>query len=157
MSVVNRRRLLDLGGGHPKDGRRVWYALRGQTLDAIEVTDTAGITPDRAWRAGDLRPGTGQPYEEGAWIVDSGLDDGDEFHDHLDALLARLHPAWATFVDLGRRFDASVGTAIYLAEAQGPLVIVLPDVSAALAELNAAVGFDLYVVTEDGRGGLRGA
>jgi hypothetical protein len=133
------------------DRRRVWYALRGESLDPTEITGLVGISPDRAWQADDLKPRAGKPYREGAWIIDSGLEDDDEFPDHLDALLARMRPAWATFVDLGRRFEASVGAAIDLAEAQGPLVVVLPDVSAAIAELNATVGFDLYAA--GGRGG----
>jgi hypothetical protein len=83
------------------------------------------------------------------WILDSGLGEGDEFHDHLDALIARMRPAWAAFVDLGRRFDADVEAAIYLLGAQGPLVQVLPDVSAALAEMNATLGFDLYAIPDD--------
>lgn len=38
--------------------------------------------------------------------------------------------------------------AIYLVEGQGPLVQVLPDVAADLAELNATLGFDLYAMPE---------
>jgi Domain of unknown function (DUF4279) len=148
MPVVNRRLLSELSGGHPKDRRRVWYELRGESLDPTEITGRVGISPDRAWRADDLKPRTGKPYGEGAWMIDSGLEDDDEVHDHLDALLARMRPDWATFVDLGRRFDASVGAVIELAEAQGPLVAVLPDVSAAVAELNATIVLDLYSAPE---------
>ena len=148
---MNRRMLSELSGGHPKDRRRVWYSLRGESLDPTDITGLVGISPDRGWRAGNLKPRTGKPYREGAWIIDSGLEDDDEVHDHLDALLARMRPAWATFVDLGRRFEASVGAVVDMAEAQGPLVTVLPDVSGALAELNADIGFDLYAAA-GGRG-----
>jgi hypothetical protein len=76
--------------------------------------------------------------------LNSGLGTADEFHDHLDALLVKLRPAWAAFVDLGQRHEAEVGAAIYLYEAQGPVVEVLPDDAVALSELNAILDFDLY-------------
>jgi hypothetical protein len=120
--------------------------LVGPDLDPRSITGQTGIEPDEARRAGDAKPRTGAPYAEGAWLLESGLPRSAEFHDHLDALIARLRPAWPTFVDLGRRYEASVGTAIYSYEAQGPLVQVLPDVSAALAEINATLGFDLYAL-----------
>jgi hypothetical protein len=59
---------------------------------------------------------------------------------------------WSTFVALGRRYDAGVDSAIYLREAQGPLVQLLPDVAAALSEVNATLGFDLYAFGEDAAG-----
>jgi hypothetical protein len=149
--TVNDRRqeLRDLSGGHEHDRRFVWYALGGRDLDPDEITRLTRIRPDVSYRAEDPRPRTGLPYGEGVWHLDSGLGESDEFHDHLDALLARMRPSWTTFVDLGRRYDASVETAIYCLGAQGPLVQVLPDVSAAIAELDATLGFDLYAFPED--------
>jgi hypothetical protein len=55
---------------------------------------------------------------------------------------------WSIFVDLGHRYEAEVWIAIYLREAQGPLVQLLPEVAAAFAELNATLGFDLYALPE---------
>jgi hypothetical protein len=148
---VNDRRedLRALSGGHPKDIRHIWYSLGGPDLDPMEVTTLTGMTPDRAWHRGDPKARTGIPQSDGHWSIDSGLAPHDEFHDHVDALLARLRPAWAAFVDLGRRYDANIDAAIYLLEAQGPLIEVLPDVAAALHELNATIGFDLYALPED--------
>jgi hypothetical protein len=143
-----RKELHELNGGHPNDRRYVYYRLRGVDLDAGQITDLTGITPDRSWRTGDPKPRTGLPYSNGAWFIDSGLTAADEFHDHLDALLARMHSAWAVFVELGQRHEANIEAAIYCVEAQGPLVIVLPEVSAAIAELNASLGFDLYNLVE---------
>jgi hypothetical protein len=144
-----RQWLREISGGHERDRRFVSYSLGGPDLDPEEVTRLTGIAPDQAWRAGDPKPRTGIPQPEGVWIINSGLGERDEFHDHLDALVTRMRPAWATFVELGRRFDAEVEAAIYLLGAQGPLVQVLPDVSAALAEVNATVAFDLYAIPDD--------
>jgi hypothetical protein len=147
--IDNRQRLRDLGGGHPRDERRAWYAVRGADVDPSDVESLTGIPADRSWRAGDPRPRTGIARAEGLWLIFSGLGAGEEVHDHLDALLARMRPAWPAFADLGRRHEASVTVSIHCLEAQGPLVEVLPDVSAALAELNASLGFDLYALPED--------
>lgn len=150
MNVTDERQALrDLSGGHPRDRRFVWYAVAGNDLDPAAVTARTRIDPDRAWRRGDPKPRTGIPFEDGVWWLDSGLGPGDEFHDHLDALLARLRPAWSAFVDLGVHFDASVDAAIYCLEAQGPLVQLLPDVAAALHDLNARLGFDIYALPEE--------
>ena len=55
-----------------------------------------------------------------------------------------MRPGWSAFVEMGRRHEANVEAAIYLSGGTGPLVQVLPEVSAALVELNATLGFDLY-------------
>ena len=139
----------DRSGAHERDERHVWYMLVGPDLDPQAISARTGIEPDQAWRAGEPRPRTGAPYAEGAWLLESGLPRSAEFHDHLDALIARLRPAWEAFIDLGRRHKASVGAAITSYGAQGPLVQVSPDVSAALAEINATLGFDLYALAGD--------
>lgn len=56
-------------------------------------------------------------------------------------------------MQLDRRHDAGIGVAIHCLEAQGPMVEVLPHVSAALAELNASLGFDLYALPENDASG----
>lgn len=113
------------------------------------MTALTEIKADRTWRRGDPKPRTGIPYRDGAWLLDSGLGPSDEFHDHLDALLARLMPAWSVFKDLGQRYTATVEVAVYCLEAQGPLVQLLPDVASALGDLNATLGFDIYALPEN--------
>jgi hypothetical protein len=144
-----RQALRDASGGHPNDQRYVSFILRGRDLDPDEITDSTGLTPSRAFRLGDPKPRTGIPHERGAWILESGLGESDEFHDHLDALLARMRPAWPTFVALGHRYDAELSVGVFMRRAQGPLVEVVPDVVAAIAELNAAIWLDLYAFPGD--------
>lgn len=143
-----RRSLRALSGGHPNDRRRVWFSIASPDLDPGAVTELTGIEPDRSWRRGDPKPRTRTPYPDGAWLLESGLGPSDEFHDHLAALIGRLRPGWAAFVDLGRRHDANVDVVIECLEAQGPLVQVLPDVASALSELNATLGFDIYALAQ---------
>lgn len=147
---MDRKRLHDLSGGHEKDGRFASYSLRGLDVDPDEITRLTGLSPDRAWRIGDPRARTGLPYKFSNWEVDSGLSERDEIHDHLDALLGRLGPAWSTFVELGQRYGAFVFTAIYVSGAEGPVVTLLPDVANALSELNATLDFDLYAFASAG-------
>jgi hypothetical protein len=133
-------------GTHPGDERVVWFALRGDGLDPADITARTGLTPTKAWRVGDGRPHGGTAHSDNVWLLDSGRPRSDEFHDCLNALLALLRPSWPELVALGQEFAAEVGAAIYCYEAQGPLVQVSPEASAALAELNATLGFDLYAL-----------
>ncbi len=124
-----REALRAISGGHGRDRRHVSYSLGGPHLDPDDVTRVTRIEPGPRLARWGRKAADGIPQPEGVWILESGRDEGDEFHDQLDAFLARLRPLWATFVALGQRYEASVEAAIYLLEAQGPLVQVLPDVS----------------------------
>jgi hypothetical protein len=130
-------------GGHWNDERRVFFSLWGSALEPVAITELTGIHPDRSYRAGEPSP-TGRPRKDGQWAIGSGLAVTDEFHDHVDALLTRIRPAWDTFVELGHRYEAFVEAAIVCSEPQGPLLAVRPAVSAALSELNATLGFDIW-------------
>lgn len=138
----------DRKGGHRNDERRVFFSLWGSALDPVAITELTGINPDRSYRADEPLP-TGRPRKDGQWAIGSGLAVTDEFHDHVDALLARMRPAWDTFVELGRRYEAFVEAAIACCEPQGPLVEVRPAVSAALSELNATLGFDIWTIARE--------
>ena len=81
--------------------------------------------------------------------MDSGLKPSDEFHEHLEDLLARLHPGWSDLCGFGKVHDAGVAAAIYCRQGQGPLVRVSPAHGAAIAELGATLGFDIYTLPED--------
>jgi Domain of unknown function (DUF4279) len=145
-----RKELEDMSGGNTDDRRRVSYSLGGPDLDPDQLTKATGINPDFTARAGTPRPRTGLIHDQGIWLVDSGLDRSAEFHQHIDSLLARLTPAWGALVEMGQRFEADVDVAIHLAEAEGPVVVLLPDAAAKFAELNASVCFDLYADHRDG-------
>lgn len=99
---MDRRRLRELSGGHPRDFRTASYFVRGRDLDPDEISRLTAITADRSWRRGDLKPRTGIPYRDGLWEIKSGLTERDQIHEHLDALIGRLRPAWPMFVELGR-------------------------------------------------------
>jgi hypothetical protein len=156
--LVDRAKLREYSGGHPNDARHVSYVLRGPDLDPDAITRLTGLTPGFGFRRGELKvwpkgprkgePINGRSYDHGAWFLESGRNDSDEFHEHLDALLGLMRANWATFVELGQRYAAEVWIAIYLREAQGPLVQLLPDVAASFAELNATLSFDLYALPE---------
>lgn len=87
--------------------------------------------------------------ERSSWQVESRLAPADEFHEHIEDLLALLRPAWAELCALGRTYDAFVTAAIYCHWSQGPLVVVSPTHGAAIAELGAELGFDIYALPEE--------
>jgi hypothetical protein len=140
-------RLDELTGGHPDDCRFAAYVIRGVDVNPEEITQLTGIKPDDSWHIGDQLRHLPRRAPDSVWRINSGLADSDEFHRHIAALLARIRPAWPEFVSLGVRYSPYIDISIHLHEAQGPLVILLPDMMRDLAELNVEVGFDLYALT----------
>lgn len=133
---------------HARDERYVWFGFEGD-FDPDEISRLTGLTPDKAFRKGTRpRPGASLRKVSG-WMVDSRLTPADEFHDHLADLLARLQPAWDELCALGRTHSAFVTAAIYCRWSQGPLVEVSPAHGAAIAELGATLGFDIYALPEE--------
>jgi hypothetical protein len=133
---------------HARDDRYVWFVLAGD-FEPDEITRATALTPTNAHRKGDRpRPGAAR-LKKSLWSIDSGLTPSDEFHEHLDALLSRLRPAWTALCALGATHEAFVRAAIYCRQVQGPLVQVSPAHAAALAELRATLDFDIYAIPED--------
>jgi len=132
---------------HARDERYVYFLLRGD-FDPDAISRATGLTPSRAFVKGTRpRPGASvRPFS--IWIVDSGLAPSDEFHDHLDDLLDRLRPAWEVLRGLAHEHEANIDAAIYCRWSQGPLVQVSPSQSAAIADLGATLGFDIYALPE---------
>jgi hypothetical protein len=133
---------------HDRDERYVWFGLDGD-FDPDEISRVTGLTPDTAFAKG-TRPRPGASLRKvSSWQIESRLTPADEFHDHLEDLLARLRPAWGELCALSRTYDAFVTAAIYCRWSQGPLVVVSPAHAAAIAELGAQLGFDIYALPEE--------
>jgi hypothetical protein len=133
---------------HARDERYVWYVLAGD-FEPDEITRATGLTPSEVRRKGD-EPRLGAAIlKRSSWSIDSGLTPSDEFHEHLEDLLARLRPGWDALRALGTEHEAGVEAAIYCRQAQGPLVQLSPEHGAAIAELRATLGFDIYALPED--------
>lgn len=133
---------------HARDERYVWFGLEGD-FDPDDISRATGLTPSQTFMKGTKpRPGASARGASG-WIIDSGLAPSDEVHEHLDDLLARLRPAWDALRALGRKHDAFITAAIYCRSSQGPLVQVAPAQGAAIAELGATLGFDIYALPEE--------
>ena len=133
---------------HARDERYVWFVLVGD-FDPDEITRVTGLTPSEIRRIGDKpRPGAAA-LKNSSWSIESGLAPSDEFHEHVDDLLGRLRPGWSALRALGGAHEAHVEAAIYCRQAQGPLLQVSPAHGAAIAELGATLGFDIYALPED--------
>jgi hypothetical protein len=133
---------------HDRDERYVWFGFEGD-FDPDEISRRTGLTPNNAFMKG-TRPRPGASVRRvSVWTIDSGLTPADEFHEQLEDLLTRLRPAWDELCALGRTYDAFVTAAIYCRWSQGPLVVVSPAHGAAIAELGAELGFDIYALPEE--------
>ena len=133
---------------HARDERYVWFVLAGD-FDPDEISRATGLTPSEVRRKGDTPRAGAATLKKSSWSIDSGLTPSDEFHEHLDDLLGRLRPGWTALCALGKKHESHVEAAIYCRQAQGPLVQVSPEHGAAIAELRATLGFDIYALPED--------
>jgi hypothetical protein len=133
---------------HARDERYLWYVLAGD-FDPDEITRATGLTPSKIQRKGEHPRSGSASLEQSSWSINSGLMPSDEFHEHLQDLLGRLRPGWSALQALGRQHKAGLIAAIYCRQSQGPLVEVSPEHSAAIAELSATLGFDIYALPED--------
>ena len=132
---------------HARDERYVWFVLVGD-FDPDGISRATGLSPTKVRRKGDVLR-SGVALEHSSWSIDSSLSPSDEFHEHLDHLLGRLRPGWTALCALGATHEAHVEAAIYCRQAQGPLVQISPAHGAAIAELGATLGFDIYALPED--------
>jgi hypothetical protein len=131
---------------HAEDERLVTYWLLG-SFDPYDVSEATRIRANRIAHIGDRLP-NGRTVERAWWAVESGLARDREVHEHFGALLERLRPAWPVLRRFGQEQEAGFEVTLYCREAQGPLVQLDPAVSRAAAELNATIGFDIYVLSE---------
>lgn len=129
---------------------RVWYWLSGG-FEPGDITLRASVSPTKTARADDLvTPKSTHRHKELSWRVEPPLSRSASVEAHLDALLALLAPGRSELAALGREFQAGVTIVIYSYDAQGPEVVVRPDVAQWLHEMNTTLIFDLYNLVPDG-------
>jgi len=127
---------------------RVWFTLTGLDLDPNEITTATNLEPSKAWRKGDLidprRPA--RRHKEGGWSIASGCEDTVDIESQIKALLKRLCPARQALVSLGKRYDAEVECVMYIYGGERPAEHFDRDAVRQMAELNASIDVDLYIL-----------
>jgi hypothetical protein len=125
----------------------VSLTLRSPDLDPEQITGVTGLAPTKTWRVGEpIREGLLLRHKQSGWSIASGLPHSQELEDHVEALLRRLGSGWRALVDLGRRYDAEVDCAVYCYGGVRPAIHLSEEQLHRLAELNAALDIDLYIL-----------
>ncbi len=141
---------------HASHIRRLYAAISVSSpdLDPQVVTRTVGRAPTSSARAGDPRitrwGATLAPHAEGFWALDSeAFVTSKDVNDHLMYVLGALIPhrdAVRALARDGEIFVSVMWSSTYLYAGTGPLI----DAAciAALADLGAGLGFDIYQIDE---------
>jgi hypothetical protein len=125
------------------------FTLTGLELDPDAASARLGIVPTKTWRAGDPIDGrTTLRYRHSGWRLQSALGkSAHHLEDHIETLLAQLQPAWSPLTGLCARYDGEFSCVIRLhPDDQAPAMHFANDVIGRIAELNAEIDIDLYIL-----------
>ena len=127
----------------------VQFTLRGVDLDPVEITNSLGLEPTKTWRAGERVSAIVVPrfYTDSAWRLHSGLPDTINLEEQIKSLLDRLEPVWPIAVELGNRHYAEFSCVVYSYGGDRPAISFDNEVIRRVAELNAAIDVDRYILT----------
>lgn len=118
----------------------------GPELDPEQVTSLINLTPSRIWRIGDrVSTRAALRHEKNGWYLKSNLPISAELEEHVHSVVRQLLPAWEVLRDLGARHEAEMLCVVSSFGGDRPAINFDKDVVRRLAELNAAIGVDLYV------------
>ena len=111
------------------------------------VTQLLGLQPSAAWNAGELNA-RGQPRHEMTWRLDSGLEESEPLHRHIDNLLLYLSPRSGSLRELWLDYALTLQCVGRYASSHG--LHLDRELVRQLAMLGIAVDLDLYVLPADG-------
>ena len=127
----------------------VQFTLRGVDLNPDDVTRLLGLQPTEAWRVGDRITAIRVPrfFSDSAWRLHSGLPDTTDLEEQVKSLLDRLEPVWDVAVELGKKHYAEFSCVVYSYGGDRPAISFDNEVIKRLAELNATLDVDLYILS----------
>lgn len=80
------------------------------------------------------------------WELNSGLNTSAEFDKHINALLAKIRPHKQRFIEISKSFNPGLSCVVYSYDGARPSMGFSKDAIKELAEINAEIDIDLYVV-----------
>lgn len=111
------------------------------------VSAAIGISCDRCWRIGDLRPKTIIKEKQNGWILDSGLPRTATLDEHINALLSILEPRADSVRQLSVASTVELSCVVY--SDHNPGLSFDASVIAKIARLGAGLDIDLYIMKAD--------
>jgi hypothetical protein len=132
---------------------KIFVAFRLMNFDCTpeEITSKIGIVPAESWRAGELVTKKGSmKHESNGWEVDSHAPRFEDLETHVKSVLEQLKPSWSSLVEISAQCYTEISCTIYIySEAQVPAIHFDKDIVQQLAELNADIDIDLYILTDE--------
>jgi hypothetical protein len=96
---------------------------------------------------GDPKPKTAIPWKTNGWNLSSALPVSAGVADHVTELLGLVYPRAKNLQQLGR-MNITLSVAIYAAGDERPAAFLEPEFVSKLADLRAAIDFDLYWIPD---------
>ena len=119
---------------------RVRFSFYGFDCDPEEITLAVGIEPSEITRIGETR------FKGNAWTVESGISEEVDLPTQVRSLLHRLDSSWPSLVQLGQRYDAVITCVVESYGGDQPAIYFEKDIVKRVAELNAHLDVDLYIL-----------
>lgn len=129
----------------------VAFVLIGFKCEPEEITETLGIVPTQTWKVGTPigKRGIGR-YEDNGWQVKSKLEKYADLESHIQSVLQQLEPAWESLAKISALYYTELSCHIYLYDdEQVPAIHFEQEVVRKIAELNAEIDVDIYVLPGD--------
>lgn len=120
----------------------VSFRIRLGDLDPEAITTAMGLAPSRSHRKGEHPHGENKfaAYQEGLWILRSGLPRDPPIESHLEALLAILEPKATVIKEITRFAEIDFYATIYNKNG----FQLSPQITARVANLGAGLGVTVY-------------
>ena len=123
------------------------FTLTGLDFEPEEITAKVGIIPSEIWRVGDLISQRATiRHKHNGWSVNSKLEKSADLEDHVQSVLEQLQPGWLSLVELCKRYYAEIECVIYIVGDDRPAIHFDKHIMQQVAELNAEIDVDLYVL-----------
>jgi Domain of unknown function (DUF4279) len=117
-----------------------------------EITNLLQITPSQTWKTGDLiHPKSRLLRDHNGWEMKPDLNKEDkELESQLLSLIERLNRSWGKLVELTSNdyYCAEISIVINVYGNDVPAINFSPEVIKKIAEINASIDIDLYVLND---------
>jgi hypothetical protein len=110
-----------------------------------QICEMIGMSCDRGWKTGDLRPKTILVEKSNGWMIQSRGAMIEPIENHVDELLQRLKRATEKIRQLSTSCTVTFTCVIYSEDANPTLYLTVP-ILVAINEMGAALDIDVYFV-----------
>jgi hypothetical protein len=128
----------------------VALTLTGSDLNPDDITSRLDLEPTRTWRLGDQILNTSLKREHGGWSLSTDRKPVIDLQDQLDLILREVQAQTDALNELAneRNFNVELACVIYVSD-ETPVIHFDAEVVELLAELNAEIDIDLYVLPSE--------